>query len=163
MPVFRWGQTWNAIHDIEREVDRLLRDVNLTFQGIRFGRQYPQLNLFEFDEEYQIIAELPGVDRADFDLTIANGVLTIAGIRRAPDDVPEDRYRRQERFHGSWQRTIQVPERVREEDLTAEFNNGILTVHLPKAQPASPRQIPVVDSQEADTSESTSEGVNNDK
>ena len=57
MAVFRWGHSWDAFHDLEREVDRLLQSVNLTFQGLRFGRQYPPVNLYELPEEYLIIAQ----------------------------------------------------------------------------------------------------------
>lgn len=148
MPVFRWGQSWNPFEDLEREVDRLLQSVNLTVHGIRFGQKYPAVNLFELAEEFLLTAELPGTRVEDLELTIAGGVLTIGGKRHAPEGVPEDRFRRQERFRGSWQRAFTLPERVEEERLTAEFTNGVLKIHLPKAADARPRQIPVVEGSE---------------
>src|SRR5687767_12438541 len=60
MPLFRFGQNWDPFGDLEREVDRLLRSVNLTFQGFRVGRQYPAVNLYELEGEYVLTAELPG-------------------------------------------------------------------------------------------------------
>ena len=144
MPVFRWGRSWNPLDDLEREVDRLLRGVNLTFQGIRLGRQYPPINLYELADEYLLVAEVPGTKNDDLDLSVAGGVLTIRGKRGGMESVPEDRFRRQERFHGSWQRGISIPDRVREEGLRAELTNGILKIHLPKAETARPRSIPVV-------------------
>ena len=71
MAVFRWGQSWDAFQDLEREVDRLLQSVNLTFQGLRFGRQYPPVNLYELPNEYLLTAELPGTRGEDLDLTVA--------------------------------------------------------------------------------------------
>ena len=148
MPVFRWGQSWNAFRDLEREVDRLLNSVNFTIQGIRLGRQYPAVNLFELEDELLLTAELPGTRKEDLDLTIAGGILTIKGKRDDPENVPEERFRRQERFRGSWQRSLSIPERVREEDLSAEFNNGVLKIHLPKVVETRARQIPVVEGNE---------------
>jgi HSP20 family protein len=59
--------------------------------------------------------------------------------------VPEERYRRQERFHGSWQRTLSIPDRVREEALTADFVDGILRIHLPKGEQEQARRIAVAE------------------
>jgi HSP20 family protein len=145
MPVFRWGQSWEPFGDLEREVDRLLQGMNLTFQGFRPGRQYPPVNLYDLEHEFLLTAELPGTLADDLDLTIAAGTLTIKGKRSRTDGVPEDRYRRTERFFGEWQRSLSLPERVQEEKLTAEFNNGILRIHLPKADALKARQIPVVE------------------
>ncbi len=144
MPVFRWGQNWDVFHDLEREVDRLLRSVNMTFQGIRLGRQYPAVNLYQLEDEFLLTAELPGMRAEDLDLTIAGGILTLKGTRTDPDDIPDERFRRHERFRGSWQRSFSIPERVQEKSLTAEFNHGILKIHLPKAEEIRPRQIPVI-------------------
>ncbi len=145
MPVFRWGQSWGAFQDLEREVDRLLQGVNLTYQGLRLGRQFPAVNLYELEDEYLLTAELPGTRSEDLELTIANGVLTIKGKRTDQEGAPENRYRRQERYHGSWQRSFTIPDRVREAELSAEFNHGILTIHLPKGEELRPRKIRVVE------------------
>jgi HSP20 family protein len=143
MPVFRWGHSWDAFHDFEREVDRLLSSVNFAFQGLRLGRQYPALNLYELPEEYLLTAEVPGTRTEDIEVAMGNGLLRLKGHRIEPDGVPEERYRRQERFRGEWERTISIPERVREEGLTAEFVDGILKVHLPKGEQSQPRRIRV--------------------
>lgn len=145
MPIFRWGHSWNTFRDLEREVDRLLQGVTLAFPGVRLGQPYPAMNLYERETEFLLTAELPGVRSEDLELTIAGGILTIKGSRNDSPEIPEERFRRSERFRGSWQRTIPVPERVQHEELTAEFNNGILRIHLPKADELSPRQIPVVE------------------
>jgi len=143
MPVFRWGHSWDAFHDFEREVDRLLSSVNFAFQGIRLGRQYPSVNLYELPDEYLLTAELPGSKAEDIQLEMGSGLLKIKGRRSEPNGVPEERYRRQERFRGEWERTLSIPERVREEGMTAEFVDGILKVHLPKGEQSQPRRIRV--------------------
>lgn len=148
MPVFRWGHAWQAIDDLEREVDRLLQGVGLAIHGFRIGRQYPAVNLFEFEEEFLLTAELPGTHPEELEVTVRAGALTLKGNRQDPQDVAEDRYRRRERFRGLWQRSLALPERIEEDKLTAEFNNGILKVHLPKAAEEQPRRIPVIESNE---------------
>ncbi|MGH7128130.1 MAG: Hsp20/alpha crystallin family protein [Planctomycetaceae bacterium] len=145
MPIFRWGEGWEAFRDLEREMDRLLEGMKFTFHGVRFGRQFPAVNLYELDDEYLLTAELPGTRGEDLELTIAAGVLTIKGQRSDTEHVPEDRFRRQERFRGSWQRSLTITGRVEEDRLAAEFSNGILKIHLPKAPDQQPRHIPVAE------------------
>jgi len=145
MPVFRWGEAWNVFHDLEREVDRLLQSANFTLPEIRWGRQFPAVNLYETESEYILTAELPGLKSEDLELTIANGILSMSGSREDPNDVPEDRFRRRERFRGSWQRSFSIPNRVEEDKLSAAFKNGVLQIHLPKLAEATPRKIEVTD------------------
>jgi HSP20 family protein len=152
MALFRFGQNWDPFSDLEREVDRLLRSVNLTFQGIRLGRQYPAVNLYELDDEYVLTAELPGTRTEDLELTFAGGILTLKGRRVDSPDVPEHRFRRSERFRGEWQRSVSLPERIREEDVSATFADGVLKVRLPKGVPTPPRQIAVTEGRFDDSS-----------
>ncbi|WP_278470523.1 Hsp20/alpha crystallin family protein [Gimesia maris] len=147
MPIFRWDQSWSPLRDLEREVDRLIQGVEFTVQGIRMPRQYPAVNIFELEYEFLITAELPGMQVQDLELTIANGVLTLKGHRDSPvvdnRDIPEERFRRRERTFGEWQRSISIPDRISDEQLSAEFNDGVLKIHLPKLEEELPRQIPV--------------------
>ena len=143
MAVFRLGQSWDPLRDLEREVDRLLQSVNLTFHGVRSGRKYPAVNLHESSAEYILTAELPATSPDDLELMIANGVLTLSGNRRDEEEIPEERFRRQERPRGTWQRSLPVPERIEEDLLTADFHNGVLVIRLPKAPHEEPRQIPI--------------------
>jgi len=145
MPIFRWEHNWNPVHDLEREFDRLLNSVNLTIQGVRLGRQYPLLNLYELEDDFLLTAEIPGTQADDLDLTVANGVLTLRGERKNPAGIPDEKFRRQERFRGNWQRAVTLPERIQEDKLTAQFNNGLLTIRLPKVNEIKPRQIPVIE------------------
>jgi len=143
MAVFRWRQSWGTFQDLEREVDRLLESIKLPFPGLRLERQYPPVNLYELPNEFLLVAELPGVGTDSLELTFAGGVLTLKGERPSPEGVPEDRYRRHERIRGKWERVLTIPERIEEEQVTAEFTEGILKIHLPKMAATKPRQIPV--------------------
>jgi HSP20 family protein len=143
MPIFRWGQPWDPLQDLEREVDRLLQGVNLTLHGVRFGRRFPQVNLQETADSYLLTAEIPGIDVSQLDVTIASNCLTIKGTRLPPEEAREDAFRRQERFHGPWQRKIQLPDRVDEDGMRADYSNGVLCVTLPKAPSSAARRIKV--------------------
>ena len=145
MAVFRWGQAWDPFRDLEREVENLLASVSLSFQGIRFGRQYPPVNVYELEGELLLTAELPGTRPEDLEVLVADGVLTLKGKRNGAEGVPDERYRRQERARGNWQRSLTLPERIQEDRMSAEFANGLLKVRLPKAPAAAPRPIPVSD------------------
>jgi HSP20 family protein len=144
MPVFRWGHTWGGFGDLEQEVDRLLRGVRLTMPGVALGRPYPAINMYEVDGEFLLTAELPGTRPEDLEISISRGVLTIKGRRVDPEEISDDKFRRHERFRGTWQRALTLPERVKEDQLSADFRNGLLTIHLPKADEAPIRRIPVV-------------------
>ncbi|HVJ68832.1 MAG TPA: Hsp20/alpha crystallin family protein [Caulifigura sp.] len=139
MAVFRWGSPLDAF----REMDRVLHSVNQAFEGLRIGRPYPPVNVYERPDEFLLTAELPGVRTEDLELSVNNGQLVLRGQRLEPSEPPPERYRRSERQHGKWERSLPLPDRVQEERMTAEFINGVLTVHLPKAPSTQPRQIPV--------------------
>lgn len=145
MAVFRWGHNWDPFRDLEREMDRLLQGVSLTLHGVRFSRRFPQLNLLELEDCYVITAEIPGADPQKLDITTASGVLTIRGVRQPPEEARDDAFRRQERFQGPWQRSLQLPERVNDEDMKAEFSAGVLRITVPKAPSSAPRQIRVTE------------------
>lgn len=145
MPVFHWGPGWNTFRDLEQEFDRLMNNVNLTMHGVQLRQQYPAVNLHELEEEFLLTAELPGTRADELEVTLTNSTLTIKGQRGDASRVPENNYRRRERFHGAWQRSLTVPDRVKEDELSAEFSNGVLKIHLPKAEEIRPRQIPVAD------------------
>lgn len=140
MAVFRWRGT---LRDLEREFDRLLESIKVPFPGLRLERHYPPVNVYELENEFLLVAELPGVHSDNLDLTVASGILTLKGDRRGPEGIADDRFRRHERLRGNWQRQLTLPDRVDEERLSAEFVNGILKIHLPKLPMVKPRQIPV--------------------
>ena len=148
MAVFRWGSALEAFRDLEREMDRWLRGIDQASYGPRLGRPFPALNLYELESEFLLVAELPGVQAEDLDVSIAGGSLTIRAKRQASSEVAEDKFRRSERLQGTWERSIALPDRVRDDDIQAELVNGLLKLHLPKVPVTEPRRISVVQSVE---------------
>lgn len=103
----------------------------------------PMVDVVETEGEFLLHAELPGVEKKDVKLSIERGVLTLAGQRDQPKEEKGRRYHRVERTYGRFARSYTMPELVDEQKLTAEFRNGVLTVHLPKSEKAKPKSIEV--------------------
>ncbi len=148
MAVFRWGSAWNSLHDLEREMDRLLQSVNLSFHSLRVNRPYPAINIYERPEEFLLTAEIPGTRASDLEVSVSGNLLTIRGSRYPDQNIPEDAFRRRERRFGKWERTIPLPDHVEDEHMNARFVAGVLQLHIPKSPKPKPRQIPVSDSEQ---------------
>ena len=103
----------------------------------------PAMDVMETEEEFQIRAELPGVEKEEVKLSVEEGVLTISGHRQQEKEEKGKRYHKIERAYGSFARSFTVPAAVDEQKVTAEFKNGVLTVRLPKSEKARPKSIEV--------------------
>ena len=103
----------------------------------------PAVDFFEDVEQLVLKAELPGVNKEDLDLSLHDGVLTLAGERREEKAFEDAEVHRSERFLGKFQRSFTLPAAVNAANVQASFKDGILTVTLPKAEEAKPKQIEV--------------------
>jgi HSP20 family protein len=103
----------------------------------------PAVDVFERDSEYEVRMELPGVRKDDVKITIENNVLTIRGEKKQLSSEEEKGYRRIERAFGAFQRSFSLPTTVRAEKIEATVADGVLTVKLPKADEARPKEIEV--------------------
>lgn len=133
---------WGALGDLQREVGRLFEGFE-PLHAFRMPRPFPALNLHDAQDRYLVTVELPGVSPDDIELSVTGETLTLRGERKRPEGVADESYRRQERPFGRWSRSINLPERIDGNAVAAEFHNGILTITLPKAEEAKPRQITV--------------------
>lgn len=145
MAGFIWGDAYHAFRDLEQEVDRLLQNVGQWYEGVRFGRPYPPINVYDLEQEFLLTAEIPGTNSDDLEISVANGMVTIRGRRGLEGDVAEDRFRRSERIRGEWERSLPLPDRVLDEQMSAELKQGVLWLHLPKAPATQARQILVTE------------------
>jgi HSP20 family protein len=100
------------------------------------------------------VAELPGVRPEDVKLSIENSVLTIRGEKKQEAEENNERVHRYERMYGLFERSFALPNSIDPEKIEARYENGILTVSLPKAEKARPREIPVKSSASAGSSKS---------
>ena len=132
--------TTSPIFGLRREIDRLFED---TFA--RDGNSWtPAVDIKETEKDIRVELELPGMKPEDVEITAENGVLTIRGEKRSERKEGEDsRYHVVERTYGSFMRTFQLPQGIDEEQINANFENGILTLLVPKAALPQPRRIQI--------------------
>ncbi len=103
----------------------------------------PPVDIRETDEALTLNAEIPGLTRDDVNITLENNVLTISGERKFEKDAKKDNYHRIERAYGAFSRSFSLPANVRTDQVRAAFQDGVLTVTLPKAEEAKPRRIEI--------------------
>ncbi len=104
----------------------------------------PPVDIFQTgDHELVLKAELPDMAREDIDITVENFVLTIKGEKKFTDGVKEEQFHHAERRYGAFSRSFSLPQTVDASKMTAEYKNGVLTVHIPLREEAKPRQIKV--------------------
>ena len=103
----------------------------------------PLVDISENDREYQIKAELPEVKKEDVKVTAEEGALTITGERKFEKEEKGKKYHRVERAYGRFLRNFSIPDDASPAKVTAEFKDGVLTVHLAKTEQAKPQHIEV--------------------
>jgi HSP20 family protein len=143
---------WRPLANLRREMDRVFDDflsggwrrpvARTLFDAEPFWRgatgwgTLPAVDIAEKDQEYEITAELPGMDEKSIDVKFADGVLTIKGEKKEEKEEKKKDFYLSERRYGSFQRSFQVPESVNADKIDAKFANGVLTVTLPKSPEA---------------------------
>jgi HSP20 family protein len=137
---------FRELRSLQDEVNRLF-STNLprTFadEGIARGAWIPNVDIYENKDQIVLEAELPGMNREDFDLSIENNVITLRGERRFEKEDDGDNYHRVERAYGTFTRSFTLPQTVSAEGANAEYKNGVLRVTLPKREEVKARRIEV--------------------
>lgn len=105
----------------------------------------PSADISETDKEYVIRAELPAVKKEDVQVTYDEGMITIKGERKQQKDEKNEKFHRVESFYGSFERSFSLPENANAETISCDSKDGILTVHIPKAETVKqkPKQIAI--------------------
>jgi HSP20 family protein len=103
----------------------------------------PAVDIYETEHELVVKADLPEVDPKELDIRVENNLLTIRGERKFEKKVNEDNYLRVERAYGSFSRSFSLANTVNAEAIKADYQNGVLTLTIPKREEAKPKQIKV--------------------
>jgi HSP20 family protein len=134
-----------------RGVTTLQDQINRLF-GDAFERQgeessltswAPAVDIFETEHELVVKADLPEIDPKELDIRVENNILTIRGERKFESKVSQDKYLRVERAYGSFARSFSLANTVNSEAIKADYQNGVLTLTVPKREEAKPKQIKV--------------------
>src|ERR1700720_4408191 len=129
---------------LQDQINRLFNDVferpgdesNLTSWA-------PAVDIFETEHELIVKADLPDIDPKDLDIRVENNILSIRGERKFEKKVNEDNYLRVERAYGAFSRSFALANTVNPDGIKADYQNGVLTLVIPKREEAKPKQIKV--------------------
>ena len=142
-------QVWNPFQEFENLLERYSKG-----GGSRLGKQLdadmsfadwaPSVDIEENDDKYMIRADLPGVDKKDIDVKLENGVLSIRGEKQVEKETGKgSKQHRRERFHGTFARSFTLPDAVKADAVDASYQDGVLTLHIPKMEQAKPKSIDI--------------------
>lgn len=138
---------WKDLEDVEKRLSALWGRPQGKVEGqkeaISVAEWSPLVDITEDEKEYLIKAELPEVKREDVKLTVQDNVLAISGERRYEKEEKNKKYHRVERAYGNFLRSFTLPEDADGSKVSAEYKDGVLKVHLPKSEKATPKSIEV--------------------
>jgi HSP20 family protein len=103
----------------------------------------PAVDIYENEHELVVKADLPDVEPKDLDIRVENNILSIRGERKFEKKVSEENYLRIERAYGSFSRSFSLANTVNPDGIKADYQNGVLTLVIPKREEAKPKQIKV--------------------
>ena len=140
----RWNP-WGELFSLQSQMDQLFQAFNGSGQsdGESTDHYHLPVDIRQSDGAFTIEASVPGFAPEDVEVTVENNILTIKGTHRTESESNAGGYVRRERRTGSMYRQIALPAEVRADEISAGFQNGVLTVTVPRVQKAQPRRIPV--------------------
>ena len=139
---------WEPIRDLvtlREAMDRLFTE-SFVRPGVAFpslGMEGPAVDMYQTKDDIIVKAAVPGVKPEDIDIAVTGDVLTITGELKEEEKVEEGNYLRQERRYGQFMRELALPTQVNADKAKAEFEHGVLTLRLPKAEEVKPKSIKV--------------------
>ena len=136
---------FGRLSSLRDEIDRLFEAplAALTAPSQLLSGWSPALDVFETKDSLIVKAELPGMKKADIEVSLHNGSLSISGERTAQENHKDAEVYRSERFVGRFLRTVTLPASVDGDKVKADYKDGVLTITLPKTEEAKPKQIDV--------------------
>src|SRR5213080_2599529 len=140
----RWEQPFRGAATLQEKINRVFGDgVGRTGEESNLTPWAPAVDIYETENELAVKADLPDVNPKDLDIRVENNILTIRGERKFEKKVNEENYLRVERSYGSFARSFTLANTVNTEAIKADYQNGVLTLSIPKKEEAKPKQIKV--------------------
>jgi len=134
------------LRGMQEQMNRLLNiswNHDLAGEDIKEGLWQPAVDIYETEDSIVIKAELPDVDQKDIEVRIEDNTLILKGERKHEGEVKKENYHRIERYFGCFQRSFSLPATIRQENVSAICERGVLTITLPKKEDTMPKQIKV--------------------
>ena len=128
-----------------RELERIRRDMDNLFETNTrtVSKGYPPVNVYDTGNDVQLQVELPGLTKDDINVCYTDGNLTLSGDRKPLVEDGKYTIIRNERSTGKFEKTINIPYPIVQNSISADFQNGVLTITMPKAEEAKPKKIEV--------------------
>jgi HSP20 family protein len=142
-PIGTWRSPFDDLDRMRREMDRLTETVTGGLFREPAAGVFPLINVTEDKEKYYVRAELPGVKADQLEISVTGNDLSVAGERKISPEDEKARYHRREREAGKFSRIISLPTQIDADRVEAHSVDGALTVVLPKAEAAKPKQVSV--------------------
>ena len=142
-PVWGGTGTLEQLERMRRQMDFLTEGLTRRLSGDLPAGVFPLMNVTEDKDNYYVRAELPGLKGEDLDISVTGDTLSISGERTLVGEDENAQYHRRERDAGRFSRIVSMPGEINTGKVEANCSDGILTVVLPKAEEAKPRQIAV--------------------
>ena len=144
MAIVRY-EPWSVVNRLHQSLDQFFNETLSSPEASSSPSVawVPRVDIHEEKDRFVVLADVPGVDPKDIDITAENRVLTVRGERRAEKRETDTGYERVERVTGSFLRRFTLPEGANTESITAKQTNGVLEVTIPKAPAAQPRRISI--------------------
>jgi HSP20 family protein len=143
MELIRW-EPFDGLNKIQSRINDLFGEsFDRSWRSLSSATWYPPVDVLENKDSYVLRAELPGMKKEDFNLEVKDGMLTLSGERKSEKTSDGVKYRTVERVEGKFSRSFSLPETVKHDGIQATYKDGILEIHVPKAEEAKPRRIEV--------------------
>jgi HSP20 family protein len=140
----RWEQPFRGATTLQEQINRAFGDgVGNTTEESNLTPWAPAVDIFETEHELVVKADLPEVNPQDLDIRVENNILTIRGERKFENKVNEENYLRVERAYGSFSRSFSLANSVKSDAIKADYQDGVLTLSIPKREEAKPKLIKV--------------------
>lgn len=142
-PSYGFRSPFEELDRVRREMDRLSGGLGGGILREPRAGVFPLMNITENKDGFVVRAELPGMKADEIDISVTQDTLSISGERKIPAESEDAKYHRKEREAGKFNRIINMPRQINSEKVEATSVDGILTIVLPKAEEAKPKQITI--------------------
>jgi len=141
-------EPWAVVSQLQNEINRVFGNLSDPESNSATAEWTPAVDVVEYQNRFELLVDLPGVDSQSVEITLDNGVLTLSGERReeslitsTSDDAPQRQ--RRERHVGRFHRRFILPDTADTESVSAKGNNGVLAISIAKHAKAQPRRIAI--------------------
>ncbi|WP_422345581.1 Hsp20/alpha crystallin family protein [Parasphingorhabdus sp.] len=144
------SNVWEPLNRLRDEFDRMFDDTPGNAFGSRMLQKFydnadPIIEMRDKKDEYELVAEVPGMSSEDIDIKLSDGMLRLSGEKSESHDEEGESFLFSERHYGMFERAIKLPTGIDHQKISAEAKDGLLTIHLPKSAEAleKERKIPI--------------------